>query len=66
MPPPAGLEPGTAVFKKCTTADESLPCGQKMTKADFAVALRWLERIPVGGGIHSGSLSKTMSRRNRS
>jgi hypothetical protein len=48
MPPPAGLEPGTAVFKKCTTADETLPCGQKMTKGDFAVALRWLERIPVG------------------
>ena len=48
MPPPAGLEPGTAVFKKCTTADETLPCGQKMTKDDFAVALRWLERIPVG------------------
>jgi len=38
MPPPAGLEPGTAVFKKCTTADETLPCGQKMTKDDFAVA----------------------------
>jgi hypothetical protein len=38
MPPPAGLEPGTAVFKKCTTADETLPCGQKMTKGDFAVA----------------------------
>ena len=65
MPPPAGLEPGTAVFKKCTTADETLPCGQKMTKGDFAVALRWLERIPVGG-IRSGSLSKTMTRRNRS
>jgi hypothetical protein len=48
MPPPAGLEPGTAVFKKCTTADETLPCGPKMTNADFAVALRWLERIPVG------------------
>jgi hypothetical protein len=48
MPPPAGLEPGTAVFKKCTTADETLPCGQKMTKGDFAIALRWLERIPVG------------------
>jgi hypothetical protein len=50
MPPPAGLEPGTAVrvFKKCTTADETPPCGQKMTKADFAVALRWPERIPVG------------------
>ena len=49
MPPQVGLEPGTAVFKKCTTDKETLPCGQKMTKDDaFAVALRWFERIPVG------------------
>jgi len=48
MPPTAGLESRTAVFKKCTMADETLPCGQKMTNGDFAVALRWLERIRVG------------------
>ena len=48
MPPPAGLEPGTAMFKKCTMDKETLPCGQKMAKDDIAVAVRWLERIPVG------------------
>jgi hypothetical protein len=50
MPPPAGLEPGTAVFKKRTMDKETLPCGQKMAKDDIAqaVAVRWLERIPVG------------------
>ena len=41
------LEAGTAVFTKCTTAEETLPCGQKMTTGDFAIALRWLERLPV-------------------
>jgi hypothetical protein len=40
------------VFTKCTTAEETLPCGQTMTTGDFAIASYWLERIPVELDAH--------------
>lgn len=42
--PPAGLEPGTAIFKRCQVEKETLPVGTKMAKGDLAIAVRYLER----------------------